>query len=1067
MPAKGVERWLAQRLSTRARGRPARRRHLPGVAFPSHRPARRRGARRGAARAGRTTRGRGRCGRCWRWSTTAWASRGARVLAQHLGGGRRPDDHRRGRRWATAAHLAELFRSYGAARPQMLRDWAQGRDTDGAGPLPGRPALAGRAVARGCASRLGPSPAERLDGALRGPARRPGAGGAAAPASACSARPGCTTDQLAVLSALGERPRRAPLAAAPQPGAVAGARRARAPAGGPCAAGRPDGDRSPRHPLLRSLARDVRELQLRLPPHADAAHTPRRAARRRDACSAGCRPTCATTCRRRPARGSTAACRCTPATARPGRSRCCASCCCGLFEDDPTLEPRDVLVLCPDVETFAPLVSAAFGLGAGLPHPGHAPAGPARRPQPAPDQPAARHVAGLLDLAGGRVTAGAVLDLAATPAVRRPVRARPTTTWSGCATGSARSGVRWGLDAGHRAAVRAGPGARRTPGGPGSTGCCSGSTTSEDEPVWLGLALPLDDVDSSDIDLAGRLAELLDRLERRARRARPGSTRPAHWVDALAARLDLLTATAPADAWQLAQARRELAEAGEGGDAAAAAWPTSGRCSPTGCAAGRPARTSAPATSPSARWCRCARCPHRVVVLLGLDDGVFPRTAGVDGDDVLARDPLRRRARRPQRGPPAAPRRGAGRRASALVVLYTGADPVSGARRPPAVPLGELLDVVERDGPRRRDASSCATRCSRYDAAAVPAATRRSASTRSRSPARAPGGRGRAAGPAARARCRCRGGPVALDDLVAFVEHPVRGLPAAAAAGQPARRGRRGRRRAAGRSSTACRSGRSASGCCAAGCAGSTPRDARRAEWLRGTLPPGPLGGAVLSEVGERVEPLVDASAPLLAAPPRGGRRRRLDRARRRRALAGTVDGVRDGAVVSVTNSTLSAAAPRPAPGCWPSPSRPPARATGPSRSAAAAAPARVSAVVAPRGPRGGAARAGRAGRPARPRAARAAADGREDLGGLRRRPRRRRHRRAGAGERRAGVEPRASAASATTARTATRGATGRRRCGPARAGAGAGRGAGPARPPASARWPAGSGRRCTARAVA
>ena len=32
--------------------------------------------------------------------------------------------------------------------------------------------------------------------------------------------------------------------------------------------------------------------------------------------------------------------------------------------------------------------------------------------------------------------------------------------------------------------------------------------------------------------------------------------------------------------------------------------------------------------------------PHRVVCLLGLDDGVFPRLGLVDGDDVLARDPV-------------------------------------------------------------------------------------------------------------------------------------------------------------------------------------------------------------------------------------------------------------------------------------------------------------------------------------------------------------------------------------------------------------------------------------------
>ena len=32
--------------------------------------------------------------------------------------------------------------------------------------------------------------------------------------------------------------------------------------------------------------------------------------------------------------------------------------------------------------------------------------------------------------------------------------------------------------------------------------------------------------------------------------------------------------------------------------------------------------------------------PHRVVCLVGLDDGVFPRLGVVDGDDALARDPM-------------------------------------------------------------------------------------------------------------------------------------------------------------------------------------------------------------------------------------------------------------------------------------------------------------------------------------------------------------------------------------------------------------------------------------------
>ena len=64
----------------------------------------------------------------------------------------------------------------------------------------------------------------------------------------------------------------------------------------------------------------------------------------------------------------------------------------GLLEDDPTLEPRDIVVMCPDIETYAPLIVADFGLGEWCRRqPSRAPAaGAARRPLTDPDQPAAR-----------------------------------------------------------------------------------------------------------------------------------------------------------------------------------------------------------------------------------------------------------------------------------------------------------------------------------------------------------------------------------------------------------------------------------------------------------------------------------------------------------------------------------------------------------------------------------------------------------------------------------------------------------------------------------------------------
>ncbi len=35
----------------------------------------------------------------------------------------------------------------------------------------------------------------------------------------------------------------------------------------------------------------------------------------------------------------------------------------GLLADDPSLQPRDILVMCPDIDNYAPLVVAGFGLG--------------------------------------------------------------------------------------------------------------------------------------------------------------------------------------------------------------------------------------------------------------------------------------------------------------------------------------------------------------------------------------------------------------------------------------------------------------------------------------------------------------------------------------------------------------------------------------------------------------------------------------------------------------------------------------------------------------------------------
>src|SRR5919107_468229 len=495
VPAKGVERWLAQRLSTVLGAGPAGDGICSGVVFP---PAGRLVAEALAA-------ARGTDPRDDPWANAGWpllevidgclGEPWCAVLAQHLGSG--ADDHRRGRRWAAAAKLAGLFRSYGAHRPQMLRDWAEGRDTDGHDPLPAD--LVWQAeLWRRLRDRLGPSPAERLE----------------AECAALRAEPTLSdlperisifgptrlhADALAVLGALSE-PRDVHLWL-PHPSPVLWQR-----LGGRTAGLRRQDDTAtlPDHTLWRSLARDVRELQLRLPPHEDAHHEDAaRPATLLGRLQADLRDDVPPGAAELDDSLQVHACH------GPARQvEVLRELLLRLFEDDPTLEPRDVLVMCPDVETFAPLVSAAFGLGPGLPHPGGAlrvrlADRSLRRTNPLLDT-----VAALLDLAQSRVTASQVLDLAATPGVRRRFgfsddELERIRDWV------ARSGVRWGVD----------PATRRPYGleniaqntwQAGLDRVLLGVTTSEEEPVWLDRALPLDDVDSSDIDLAGRLAELLD-----------------------------------------------------------------------------------------------------------------------------------------------------------------------------------------------------------------------------------------------------------------------------------------------------------------------------------------------------------------------------------------------------------------------------------------------------------------------------------------------------------------------------------------------------------------------------
>src|SRR3712207_6300472 len=75
-----------------------------------------------------------------------------------------------------------------------------------------------------------------------------------------------------------------------------------------------------------------------------------------------------------------------------------------------------------------------------------------------------------------------------------------------------RAGVRWGMDAEARAAYGLGA-VRENTWRAGLDRILLGVAMDEDDLRTVGSGLPLDDVDSTEVDFAGRVAELVERLD--------------------------------------------------------------------------------------------------------------------------------------------------------------------------------------------------------------------------------------------------------------------------------------------------------------------------------------------------------------------------------------------------------------------------------------------------------------------------------------------------------------------------------------------------------------------------
>jgi exodeoxyribonuclease V gamma subunit len=611
------------------------------------------------------------------------------TLAKHLGHfDSNPDEAelRKGRRYAVARRLAGLFASYARQRPRLLVDWLDGKPGNLDADLAWQPELW-----RALVSAVPDDPPhvrhQNTVARLRaGPADLP---------SRLSlfghTRLACTDVQL--LEALATH--HDLHLWLPHPSDELW----RALAGEHGAVPRCDDTsrHAAHHPLLETLGRDLRELQRALPA-APASDEFIGGATKPDTLLGWLQADIAGNALRPRGRVPAVADRSVQVHSCHGPARqidVLREVLLGLLEDDRTLEPRDIVVMCPDIETYAPLIVAAFGLGdvAGAGHPAHQLRVRLADRALTQTNPLLGVAAELLSIAGSRATASQLLDLAQA----EPVRARfgftdddldAITDWV------REANIRWGFDRAHRESYGLDHVIHNT-WRFGLDRILTGVAMSDDSRAWLATALPLDDVGSDKVGLAGRLAEYIERVHRIVGKL-SGTKTLADWLDAL--RDGVGTLTSSDDAWQDAQLQRELADVLEQADCHTTAplrLPDI-RALLSRHLAGRPTRANfRSGTLTVCTMVPMRSVPHRVVCLVGLDDGVFPRLNVPDGDDALARAPMtgehdiRSEDRQLLLDAVCAA-------TETLVITYTGNDEHTGHQRPPAVPLAELLDALDR-----------------------------------------------------------------------------------------------------------------------------------------------------------------------------------------------------------------------------------------------------------------------------------------------------------------------------------------------------------------------------------
>jgi exodeoxyribonuclease V gamma subunit len=365
-----------------------------------------------------------------------------------------------------------------------------------------------------------------------------------------------------------------------------------------------------------------------------------------------------------------------------------------ILSSDHGYEARDVVVMMPDVEAYAPLIDAVFR---------RASDDPQRIPYSIADRVlgAAAPVASALDrlflLAGQRLSTSQVLDLLALDVVAARFDLTPRdleqiSEWL------LRTNVRWGIDAEHRQA-HGHPHSDANTWRLGVRRLLLGYAMSNIPPALVAGVLPEPGPSGSNAAALGKLAAFLESLFQHLEALAQAHT-ASQWPEVASAALDALVLHDADTAWQhqeLLEALRTLSgRAQEAGYDQPIASPALRGLLFDTINGARPARGFLMGGVTFCSMVPLRSIPFRIVCLVGLGDGEFPRKDQSTDFDLIVHGGERRRGDRSRRSEDryiflesilAARER--------LIITYTGQSIRDNSSLPPSVVVAELCDYLD------------------------------------------------------------------------------------------------------------------------------------------------------------------------------------------------------------------------------------------------------------------------------------------------------------------------------------------------------------------------------------